>query len=388
LVLGYFRTASSFLSIVRALSSELRIAVMPTAASSSLRAKTGEAEALFLRLCEHFGARIVSGDASIHAELMVVQQFPYPPEVVDSINRSVVAKRRVGLMTLTTAGLEPHDQFLAQFGIRKAYVPSRRFMDFLIGRRQAAHRYAGVEVVEVGLPFSSYPVFPEFKADWLIAVPTLFSFSTEEDKQQFLRTILALLSRIDPNDTVAYKPHNGNVLDYFAPRVHYAFASVVRVIPGVENMLMGLSGAGLRSIRHHAARIITSMLHQRVLERATPMLALTPYGDMSLEAFLPGVRKGIIGGLSNTIWGTIYFGLPFFNCVNRLAGQSRTSELLNKSSETLLDLNLEYFGVPFCAGDVSKGARGEEIVREGDRQGDLVRSIRHDLDHGSHDQSC
>ena len=118
------------------------------------------------------------------------------------------------------------------------------------------------------------------------------------------------------------------------------------------------------------------------------MSALTPYGDMSLEAFLPGVRKGIIGGLSNTIWGTLYFGLPFFNCVNRPPGQSRTSELLNKSSETLLDLNLEFFGVPFCAGDISNGASGTGIVREEDRQGDLVRTIRCDLDRRPHDPPC
>lgn len=110
------------------------------------------------------------------------------------------------------------------------------------------------------------------------------------------------------------------------------------------------------------------------------MISVTPYADISLEAFLPGVQKGVIGGLSNTIWSTLYFGVPFYNCADPSTVDHAESELLaNKSSETLLKLNLEYFGVPYCAGDITRGAAGQNIVREADRQGDLLAAVQADL---------
>jgi len=380
LVIGYFRTATSYLSVVRHLSASYRIAVMPTSASRSLRSKTGEAEDLFISLCKSFGARIVTPDASMRARLMVVQQFPYPADVVDTVNRNVRAERRVGLLNLATAGRADHDTFLPAFGIGKVYVPSRRFMDFLVDRRGAGARYSGIEVEEVGLPFARYPVFEDFRADWLIAVPTLFSFSTEAGKQDFLETILRLLQQIPADDVVAYKPHNGNALDYFVPRLHYGLAAVASSLPGAESTLRTLSRKANGPVRRHASKTYTSMLHRRVLQRATPMSEITPYADMSLEAFLPGVRKGVIGGRSNTIWGTLYFDRPFYNCVDPKMVQIGRSEFVDKPSMALHDVNLQYFGVPFCAGNLAGGARGESIVRPEDRQGDLMRSLRLDLD--------
>lgn len=380
LVIGYFRTATSYLSVVRHLSKQLRIAVMPTSASRALRGKTGEAEDLFIQVCADFGAQIVSPDEPMRTRLMVVQQFPYPDDAVAAVNRNIRAERRVGLLNLATAGRPDHDTFLSQFRIRKVYVPSRRFMDFLLERRGSASRYAGIEVEEVGLPFARYPVFEDFHVDWLIAVPTLFSFSTEAGKQDFLNTVLRLLDQIPPGDVVAYKPHNGNALDYFVPRAHYGLATVASAVPGGERAIRLLSGRGPGKSARHAARTYTSILHRQVLRRAVPMRKLTPYADISLEAFLPRVRKGVIGGRSNSIWGTLYFGLPFYNCVNPAMVWAGRSEFVDKPSLALLDVNLEYFGVPFCAGSLAERASGESIVRPEDRQGDLLRALRLDLD--------
>jgi hypothetical protein len=379
LVLGYFRSATPFLSVIRHLAPHFKIAVLHTDASASLRNKTGEAEALFLRLCREFGAQVLGDNERVEAKLAVIQQFAYDPALATRLDERIVATRRVGLAGLTFAGLEKHDAFIAQFGLRKAYVPSLRLMTFLLGRRNATQRYAGVELEEVGLPFATYPVFPDFSVDWLIAAPTIFSFSDERDKQAFLRSVLRLLAQIDEADVVAYKPHNGNVLDYFVPRFHYAMASVAERIPGGNRLLSGLAENAPAWLRRHVSRTFTSALHCRVLRRAVPMSTLTPYADISIEAFLPGVRKGVIGGLSNTIWGTLYLERPYFNCVNRPSGPARHSELVNKSSETLLDLNLEYFGVPFCGGRLSDGARGESIVLDQDRRGDLLQAIRRDV---------
>ena len=380
LVLGYSRSAASYLSIIRHLAPGLRIGLLVTDPGASFRQKTGDAQALFLRLCTKFGAEILNEGASATARLMIVQQFPYSDEQVADIRERIRSEVRAGLLALAMAGIEQFDRFVEQFDIDRVYVPSRRFMCFLLERRNAEGRYRHVRVTEVGLPFRAYPVFPEFHVDWLIAAPTLFSFSTEAGKQAFLSCVLDLIAQMPPDAVVAYKPHNGNKLDYFVPAAHYTLAALFMRMPGGEGLLRMLSASGPTTARRFFSRTFTSALHQKLLRRAMPMIRLTPHADLSLEAFLPGVRRGVIGGLSNTIWGTLYFGLPFFNCVDPAMVDHSASELLNKSSDALLKVNLEYFGVPYCAGDLSRGVIGEAIVRDSDRHGDLLAAIRGDLE--------
>lgn len=379
LVVGYFRTAASFLAVAKSLGKSLRIAVLPVEADAAMKNKTGDAHGVFLDLCRQWGADVLAPGHAAQAALMVVQQFPYSDELAASIRRDVRADRCVGLLTLAMAGLPKHDAFLAQFGIRKAYVPSRRFMEFLLGRRDAEARYREVVVEEVGLPFAQHRLFPEFGADWLIAAPTLFSFHTEAGKQQFLRTVLRLLSSIGREDVVVYKPHNGNSLDYFAPRLHYRLAGLAARLPGGRGVLKAISMLPWRRLRRQADRVNTCILHRAILERAVPMQAVTAFAGISLEAFLPGVRRGVIGGLSNTIWGTAYFDLPYYNCVDESHRQG-ASELLDKRSDALLDLNLQYFGVPFCEGDLDVDTRALAIVRPEERRGDLVAAVLADLE--------
>ena len=103
---------------------------------------------------------------------------------------------------------------------------------------------------------------------------------------------------------------------------------------------------------------------------------------------MPGVRKGIIGGLSNTMWGTLYFGLPFFNCVDRKL-RDGVEEIGEKRSAELLDVNLAFFEVPYCRGLLNAPeARGAGIVQDRDRQGDLIAAIETDLAEAKDRQSC
>lgn len=374
LVMGYFRSATAFLSVVRYLTPTLRIGVLNAGSDPLLKRKTGNAEALFMRLCEQFGADIIGLDQPVETQLMVVQQFVYPDEVTSRLMSSVKAVRVIGMLTLAMAGLDKHDRFLTQFSIDTVLAPSRRLTDFLLRRRGALDRYRDVTVENVGLPFRQYPVFPEFSVDWLIAAPTLFSFHSEVAKHSFLKNVLALLEQMPDSDVVVYKPHNGNVLDYFAPRYHYALARLTARFPPLVRIAECLAQRATGPLKRHAQAVVTGLLHLRVLKRAKPMSDVTPYADISLEAFLPGVKKGVIGGLSNTIWGAMYFDLPFFNCIDPSL-RAKSSELLDKSSASLLDLNLEFFGVPYCRGQLVAGAEGSAAVTKSDRQGDLLAAI-------------
>ena len=381
LVLGYFRSAAAYLAIIRHLSPTLRIGVLPAEVDASYLAKTPAAQAMFLELCTDFGAEIIAQGTVVETRMMVVQQFPYPAKTAATINETVRAERRAGFLSLALAGIPLQDAFLEQFGLKKVLVPNRRLFDFLVGRRKAQSVYAGIEVEQVGLPYARYPIFPEFRADYVIAAPTAFSFRKEIHKHQFFTDVLKLLDQLPQSAVVVYKAHNALARDYFTRPVYAPPGAVLARVPGAGVVLRALSQRSPLALRRHFQRLYTSMLHAQVLRRVVPMTAVTPYSDISLEAFLPGVSGGVIGGLSNTIWGTLYFGLTYYNCADEEErSKSKVNELLpHKDSSNYLDLNLQFFSVPSCHGNLSGGARGEDIVTPRDRTGDLIETIVREL---------
>jgi hypothetical protein len=287
----------------------------------------------------------------------------------------------VALLGLTFAGLPAQDAVLPAFRIRKAWVPNLRLFHFLAERRNAQDAYRDIEVEQVGLPFKQYPIFPDFTADYVIAAPTTFSFRAEADKHRFLQDVLRLLDQIPASATVLYKSHNGAARDYFSPPSYTAGARVTRRWPGVGKLVPAIAQRSPGGFRRHLDRLHTAILHTTLLDRVIPMSEASPDADMSLEAFLPHVTKGVIGGLSNTIWGTLYFGLPFYNCVDSLTrSQSKKELLVHKDPSNFLELNLQFFQVPYCRGNLGSGSYGRDIVKEEDRKGDLLSAILGELE--------
>lgn len=372
LVVGYFRSALPLLSVVRHLSPQLRIGLCFQPLSPQMEAKIGAAQKMFERLCMEAGGIPHVAGSPAKCRLMLVQQYPYDGDFAASVRVDIEAEEIWGLLTLAAMGLEAHDAFIKQFGVTRLTVPDKGLAVFLINARKARCRYEGLEMIEVGLPFRKYPVFDEFSVDWIVAAPTLFSFHTEAGKQRFLSDVLKLMEHIPESDVVAYKAHNGNARDYFTPRLHAEIARLVSLIPSAERLLEGLMLRLPQRMQAHLAKVLTALLHARVTRRAVPMIELTPMADMSLEAFLPGVRKGVIGGESNTIWGTLFFGLPYYNCIMPGERTESKSELLEKRSDALLDMNLKYFGVPYCHGMLHLGGKRSDITCDHARHNNLV----------------
>lgn len=372
LVIGYFRSALPLLSVIRHLSPRLRVGLRFQALSAQMDDKTGCAQQLFERLCLQAGGVLCPAGTTARCRLMLVHQYPYSDEFAASVRADIDADEVWGMLTLAVMGIEAQDAFLLQFGVTRVTVPDKGLADYLIAARSAQARYAGIEMIEVGLPFRKYPVFEDFSVDWIIAAPTLFSFSTEASKQSFLRDVLKLMVQMPATDVVAYKPHNGNARDYFTPRLYAEIARLVAWVPNVERLLEGATWRLPRALKVHVSRVLTALLHAHVMRRAIPMIDLTPLSDMSLEAFLPGVRKGVIGGLSNTIWGTLFFGISYYNCVapeDRAVGES---ELLGKNAANLLGLNMKYFGVPYCHGAIYRGTMNYKVVFDSVRHKNIV----------------
>jgi hypothetical protein len=89
--------------------------------------------------------------------------------------------------------------------------------------------------------------------------------------------------------------------------------------------------------------------------------------------FLPGIEKGVIGGLSNSIWQALYYEIPFYNCVD-IETQRRDApdRLYSQDAKNQLELNLRYFLVPGCRGKLEFDPAHFDIVDSACRGADLV----------------
>lgn len=380
LVVGYFRSALPMLSVIKHLSATYKIGLICTPLDTNTSSKVGGAQKQFETLCIQEGAISLSHQTTCSCQLMVIQQYVYPREIIESLKSQVTAKEKIGMLTLASMGLPACDQFIHDFALTTLSVPDKNLAQFLIKNREQEAVYNSLELIEVGLPFKKYSVFEgQTNIDWIIAAPTLFSFKTELDKQQFLETTLCLLNRIHPKDIVVYKSHNGNVRDYFTPKSHTLIALILGIAKVQASWIKQLLKKSPRKLKPHLERILTAMLHREVTSRATPMPKVTKFADMPLEGFLPHVRKGVIGGLSNTIWGTCFFHLPYFNCIKNNNLIDSKSELLNKSGDALLGMNMKFFGVPFCEGVLDPKKPANEVAFSESRHNNLVDLIVHKL---------
>lgn len=378
LVGEFFRTLTYYFSIIKYLGPSFRIGLYEVAIDEKLMAKNASAHGKFIQRCKDFGVEIVSCKP-VTTKLLLIPQRTYVPEATEDIRNNIRAKTIIGALGLAWPGL--NDQFILDHQIRKVWVIHRRFMDFLLSHRGDRSIYDGCELTEVGLPFNRYPVFNGFSADYLLAMPTPFSFAHEKDKWLFLETVLRLLDQMQPADIVVHKAHNATDYDNFLPLKYRRFVRGIQTIPGCEALIKRCAHALSYAIGGNLAKFYTAYLYERVLRRVTPMEAVTTDHAFAMEAFLPGVRKGVIGGLSNTIWGALYSQLPFYNCVD-LSRQNRHAAdrlFIGKDPSQHLDLNLKFFLVPFCRGTLNFDSKHFDIIDESARQGDLIQALKQEL---------
>lgn len=379
LVLGYFRRLSCYLNIVKYLGDEFRIGLFPIPLDEGARSKHRHTQEEFTDLCLSLGAELVE-DMPVSASVALIPQQVYSDDAIRSIRENLRSRRRVAMMGFAWAGL--HDEFLKLLEIRKILVIHKAFYEFLFRHRRGPLPEAEYEIVEVGLPYKKYPVFPDFRADYLLAVPTPFSFPTERDKWDFLETVLSLFENIDSSATVVHKPHNAVDYDYFSGWKYRRLARFLRPLPNgpLGSLLRGLCDSLPGSLGEHFGRLYTALVYEAVMRRVVAMEDVTPHHYCAMEAFLPGVKKGVIGGLSNTIWGALYFGLPFYNAVDINRQDRRSGETLyRKDASQLLDLNLRFFNVPYCRGRLAFDAKHFDIIDESTRAGDLIAALRTEL---------
>ena len=387
LILDFFRTLTYYLSIIKYLSRDYTIGLFPVDIGYGQLEKNGKVQEMFVQTCVDFGAELVKKNKPVQAKVLLIPQRPYLKSAMDDIRKNIHATRTVGVLAFSWAEIPKYDAFIDEFAISKLFVIDRHFIDFQLENRvdnpEARSTYDGCEMVEIGLPYNKYPIFPSIEADYLFAMPTPFSFAHEKDKWDFLGTVAALFTKMENGDRVIHKPHNAMERDQFSNSAYRSLIWILNCIPGIFSVIRGFASISPKKLKIHFERLYTAYLYEKVIKRTIPLEKLTHYHSFAMEAFLPGVKKGVIGGLSNTIWGTLFSKIPFYNCVDiHLQDRGAEDRLYGKKKvEQVLELNLKYFFVPYCEGNLAFDKKYFEIVNEKTRQSDLIAELKKEIKH-------
>ena len=96
---------------------------------------------------------------------------------------------------------------------------------------------------------------------------------------------------------------------------------------------------------------------------------MTPYFNLGLELFLPGVRKGLVTGRSSVVWYALVHRLPVYNC---------DDETERARGEGVVD-SYRAFGVPPCHGRLTFDRGNFERISDSVRQADLLDLLQKEL---------
>jgi len=302
--------------------------------------------------------------------------------VIHDLHERFNAKTTVLLLGFAFAGLKKQDAILECFNFKKVYAVDKEFLDFLLKKRGEEEKYENIDVVEVGLPYGKYPVLGEFSADYILAIPTPLSFPYELDKWAFLNAVKKIISKIDVDDVIVHKPHNGSDRDQFSSPTFRAILKKLKYFPGSIYLIkFVIRYFPILFIQNLSAKLYTAFLYEQVLKRTISMEQAGGFPYFAMEAYLPGVNKGVIGGTSNTMWGTLYYKLPFFNCVDIVSQKRNGKNKLygNKRADKYLELNLQYFMIPYCNGRMEFDETLWEIPSDGCQDGDLIDELRKEI---------
>ncbi len=346
----------------------------------TLLEKNKKAQNDFIALCKEMGADIIR-KSRVRTDLLIIPQRTYLKSAQNDILNNIISKENVGVLALAGAGFKKADDFIKQFKIYKLFAIDLGLIQFLLEARNKNNQYFSNELIEVGYPYVKYPIFEGFKADYMLAIPTPFSFAHERDKWSFLETVIQIINKIDDKDLIVFKSHNGIDKEQLASSKLFMIAKLINKIPFLTDLIINNIVRDSSVKTKVIGRIYTAILFLKVMDKVIPLDSLNPSYQVGLETFLPGVKKGVIGGLSNTIHATLYSKLPFYNCVDLIAQDRNANNKLYKEKKpsTTIELNLKYFGVPFCEGELEFDRTNFKIFSDSTRKADLILEIKNTM---------
>ncbi|MDD5450316.1 MAG: hypothetical protein PHT49_00215 [Desulfovibrionales bacterium] len=376
LVFVSFQRCCVYLSIVKELSSQYRIAICPQAVDEKTHVRTKKTIDEFLALCESFGADIIY-DEKITANIEILPQTNYTKETIDNINNNIASTKTFWLSGLAMGNAQY--EYLYGKKIDKILVIDRNFYNYRVNEyeRPAGHKFRKEDIVEMGVPYKKYPIFPDYGIDYLWANPTPFSFCCVKDRLEYLENVFSLIKLVDVDDVIVLKPHNADErVDYIVNERIYSilrnkiFSPFYSFIDGISRKI----AAKLRyaKIADFFLNISIAIMYVKLMRRVVRFRDITELHNLNLELFLPNVRKGLITGRSNSIWHGLFNKIPVYNCIDENKKYYSDTKM-HKYSMKYLNVHGNYSTLEF-------DSKLYDLIDTKTRKADLIMFIKEQLD--------
>lgn len=321
LIFTAFQRNCVYASIIKELAGKHRIAVFPVDRDEQTASRIGNTNRQFLELCASLGADVLDNQ-EVTARIEILAQSNYRKEDIELINSRIRAERTFWMSGVAMGNASYAHLFGKQ--VDNILVPDRRLYD----HRLAAYGNDGVEfpesmIQEIGMPYKKYPLFEAaVDVDYILANPTPFSFVAAQDRLDYLENVYRLARKITSRgEVIAFKPHNADErADYIVNRKILAILGSVplramnRFVDSAARLMACVLGNG--KARDFCVELSIAVVYRRVMDIVVRLSELTPYHNLNLEVFLPGVRKGLITGRSNSIWHALFLQKPVWNCID------------------------------------------------------------------------
>jgi len=363
-----FQRCCVYLSIIKELSKKYKIAVYPQSLDEKTLSRIEKTNSSFLTLCERFGANLVYNE-KITADIEILPQTHYSEEQICILNTSVMSNQTYWLSGVAMGNA----QFEHLFGkkIDGIFVVDRQFYDYRVSEYEKNNngKFKDEEILEVGMPYKKYPVFPALDIDYIIANPTPFSFRNIKDRLTYLENVCTLMDKIDRDNIVALKPHNADErVDYIVDKRLFLIVRLKLLgafHPLIDNvsrfLAMSIPNARLSDF---FTKISIAILYNKLMSRVVSFKDITKWHNLNLELFLPSVKKGLITGRSNSIWHGLFLKKPTYNCVE--SDKPYYSETkMHKFSMQYLNVHGNYKSIEFndCLYEkISEETRDVDII--------------------------
>jgi len=318
LVYTSFRRHENYINIIKCLASRLRIGLLKFEAKHSWT----ESEEKYFRMCLEYGAILVKEKAECHT--LIISRFGGNPgsgyfkDILEDMPRYIKYGRVLVNVTTLMSGIPKIKEICKFLGDPIIITPGAEYFAEFEPETKAFLREHPLVVVEVGIPYLKFPIFPEFSTDYILAYPSHTVISQDWQHYRFLKNITAALRKLPKKVKVVVKPHNarddGNKLSrLFILRLFPALRWLIRpalwVLRIFDITLKGRSS--YERLPNRLLKYIIYLHNDYIFSRCENLL--DKYASFGIEHFLSGIRKGIITGLSNTIVLALIAKKPVYN---------------------------------------------------------------------------
>jgi len=320
LILSFGRENLFYLSIIKCLSVRFKIGLFVHEDKNFINRpqnatfkKVEKTEKRFRNLCFSLGAEKIYSNEQCSCQLVLMYPFDYEKDYLNNIKANVRYEKLIGLF-FHARGFRNLD-LLKEMGAIKYFVPGKYLIEMIAKQEGILEQLEGLDLEECGYPYRKYPIFDNenIDIDFLIALPSisLLNRNKGQGHYEFVKILKDVLSGIDQHNKVYIKYHNvrDKQRHYIQIRTWSPLLMLYAIICEYAAKL-----CPVKSIKNSCYYRSACFLFC-LIEREYPSLEeLTDYHNFGVELFLPYVKKGLLTGLSGTIFHALYNRINVYNC--------------------------------------------------------------------------